>query len=139
MKTQSPPELVIQLRADPEQFSDVRRAVAAHLRSWGHPALVDAAQLCVTEILANVHRHVAVPECEVRLWVPAEESGAVQVSVADRSPVLPVPCAEPDWEAESGRGMFLIAATADRWGTSPTRGGKLVWVRLAGTGPRSAE
>ncbi|MEB8340939.1 ATP-binding protein [Streptomyces endophyticus] len=132
MKTQSPPEVVIQLRAEPAQFSDVRRTVATHLRAWGHPALVDAAQLCVTEILANVHRHVAVPECEVRLRVLAE-AGAVQVSVADRSPVLPVPCAEPDWEAESGRGMFLIAATADRWGVLPTRGGKLVWARLAGS------
>ncbi|MGY0486124.1 ATP-binding protein [Streptomyces sp. WG-D5] len=136
MKTQSPPEVVIQLRADPEQFSDVRRTVATHLRAWGHPALVDAAQLCVTEILANVHRHVAVPECEVRLRV-LPEADAVQVSVADRSPVLPVPRAEPDWAAESGRGMFLIAAAADRWGALPTREGKFVWVRLAGPAPRS--
>ncbi|MFJ9129469.1 ATP-binding protein [Streptomyces sp. NPDC102340] len=133
MKTQSPPEVVIQLRADPERFSDVRRTVATHLGAWGHLALVDAAQLCVTEILANVHRHVAVPECEVRLRVlPEAEGGAVQVSVADRSPVLPVLCTEPDWGAESGRGMFLIAAAADLWGTMPTRDGKLVWARLAG-------
>src|SRR4051794_27485572 len=109
MKTQSPPEVVLQLRADPEQFSDVRRVVAAHLRAWGHTAFVDAALLCVTEILANVHRHVSAPECELRLRVLPEEGGAVQLSVADRSPVLPVLCTEPDWEAECGRGMFLIA------------------------------
>ncbi|WP_306323675.1 MULTISPECIES: ATP-binding protein [unclassified Streptomyces] len=138
MKTQTPPEVVLQLRADPEQFAAVRHTIASRLRAWGHPTVVDAAQLCVTEILANVHRHVTDLACEVRLRVLAEEGGAVQVSVADRSPTLPVLCTEPDWEAESGRGMFLIAAAADLWGTMPTRDGKVVWARLAGPGPRSA-
>ncbi|MEV5611000.1 ATP-binding protein [Streptomyces sp. NPDC052225] len=84
-----------------------------------------------------MHRHVAVPEREVRLRALPED-GAVQVSVADRSPALPMPHAEPDWEAECGRGMFLIAATADLWGVLPTRDGKLVWALLTEPGPRSA-
>jgi hypothetical protein len=128
MHTQSPPELVLQLRAEPAHFASVRRVVRAQLCDWGHPELVDAAVLCVTEILANVHRHVAEPECELRLRELPE--GGVRLSVGDRSPVLPVWYTEPDWDTERGRGVFLIASVSDVWGVTPRRGGKQVWAQL---------
>ncbi len=132
MDSESPPDLgswerySLQLRADPVQFGAIRRIVSAHLRLWHHESLVAAATVCVTEMLSNVHRHVQMPECELALvHVP----GGVRVSVRDLSYVLPV-ASEPDWCAESGRGLFLLAHTAELWGTMPTATGKTVWVLL---------
>jgi hypothetical protein len=47
--------------------------------------------------------------------------------VADPSPRLPEP-KEPDYLAESGRGLHVIDALSDRWGsTVPTDADKVVW------------
>jgi hypothetical protein len=129
MHTQSPPEVVLQLLAEPERFAAVRRVVGAQLRDWGYAELVDAAAVCVTEILANVHRHVESPECELRLR-KLPEGGGVRMSVGDHSPVLPVWHPRPDWDTETGRGMCLIASMADVWGVTPRQGGKRVWVEF---------
>ncbi|KKD08260.1 hypothetical protein TN53_08415 [Streptomyces sp. WM6386] len=111
-----------------EGFAAVRDMVRTQLRDWGYSGLVDAAAVCVTEILANVHRHVESPECELTLRRLPD--GGVRVAVRDHSPVLPVWCTEPDWETESGRGIFLIASVSDVWGVTPRNGGKQVWAQL---------
>ncbi|MFJ5305834.1 ATP-binding protein [Streptomyces sp. NPDC088350] len=131
MHTQSPPEVVLQLLAEPEGFAAARQVVRDQLAAWGYPELADAATLCVTEMLANVHRHVLdSPECELRLSTLTE--GGVRVAVSDRSPELPVWYTEPDWDTESGRGVFLIASMADQWGVTPRQGrrGKRVWAEF---------
>lgn len=130
MHTQSPPEVVLQLLAEPEGFAAARQTVREQLTAWGYPELADAATLCVTEMLTNVHRHVKSPECELRLRVLPE--GGVRVAVADRSPELPVWYTEPDWDTESGRGIFLIASVASQWGVTPRQGrrGKQVWAEF---------
>jgi hypothetical protein len=51
----------------------------------------------------------------------------VLCAVADPSPRRPQP-KEPDYLAESGRGLHVIDALSDRWGsTVPTDAGKVVW------------
>nr|WSY55487.1 ATP-binding protein [Streptomyces sp. NBC_00886] len=54
------------------------------------------------------------------------------MAVADRSPILPAWYTEPDWDTESGRGIFLIASVADQWGVTPRQGrrGKQVWAEF---------
>ncbi|WOX09148.1 ATP-binding protein [Streptomyces sp. N50] len=130
MHTESPPEVVLQLLAEPEGFADARQVVREQLTAWGYPEFADAATLCATEMLANVHRHVKSPECELRLRTLPE--GGVRVAVADRSPELPVWYTEPDWDTESGRGIFLIASVASQWGVTPRQGrrGKQVWAEF---------
>ncbi|WP_328677507.1 ATP-binding protein [Streptomyces sp. NBC_00322] len=56
--------------------------------------------------------------------------GGVQVYVGGRSPVRPVWYTEPDWDTESGRGIFLIAFVADLWDVTPRNGGKRVWAQF---------
>ncbi|NBE93371.1 ATP-binding protein, partial [Nonomuraea sp. K271] len=36
----------------------------------------------------------------------------------------------PDFFAESGRGLFLVEAQADRWGAVQHKNGKYVWFTL---------
>jgi anti-sigma regulatory factor (Ser/Thr protein kinase) len=50
----------------------------------------------------------------------------VIVEVFDNGRRMPHPrVAEPD--AESGRGLHLVAKIADRWGARPVHAGKVVW------------
>jgi len=115
-----------ELTVGPESLGRVRRIVAALLRHWRLGALADSALVCVTELLANVSRHVVPGECVLLL---EDTSSGVRIVVSDSSARLPV-VREPDWSAESGRGMLLISTVAARWGATPTCEGKDVWVEL---------
>ncbi|WP_172387959.1 ATP-binding protein [Streptomyces sp. MNP-20] len=115
-----------QLTAEPAQIGRARRIVAALLRYWGWGKVIDPALLCMTELLANVHRHTCSRECDLLLEASPL---AVRIVVSDDCKSLPV-VREVDPLAEDGRGMLLIAATADGWGAVPTPTGKSVWVEL---------
>ncbi|WP_405908921.1 MULTISPECIES: ATP-binding protein [unclassified Streptomyces] len=101
----------------------VRRIVRAYLRHWGMPDLTDPVGLAITELLANVLRHVPDRNCELLvLWQPY----GVRVEVSDSSADLPTVSA-PDNDSEGGRGLVLVEAMTDEWGVEPTGGGKTVW------------
>lgn len=127
MTLESPPRTATRLTADPACLAAVREALRDQLRAWGRAELADAAALCVTEILANVHRHAGSPDCELTLDRLPE---GVRAAVSDGSQKLPVLRPFPDWTEERGRGLHLIAATAYRWGSTLTPTGKSVWVEL---------
>lgn len=116
----------LRLRAEPRGFAVVRRQVRAQLLRWDREDLTYSAAMCVTELLSNVHKHVASPECELTLL--AIEDG-VRAAVADGDPRLPV-AGEPDFRAESGRGLFLLSQMVDDWGAEATSDGKQVWFEL---------
>jgi hypothetical protein len=60
----------------------------------------------------------------------------VRIEVWDRAPDLPR-MREPDWEAEHGRGLFLVhQLTGGRWGCRTVDGAKCVWAELAAGGDR---
>jgi len=65
----------------------------------------------------------------------------VRIEVHDSSP-LPLPSwppgHDPDADDESGRGLTVVAALAERWGWRPEPFGKVVWCELAIT-PGHAE
>ena len=48
------------------------------------------------------------------------------VKVCDESGVLPHPANLPEWDSESGRGLFLLEALSDRWGAKQRSTGKFV-------------
>lgn len=101
----------------------VRRIVRAYLRYWEMPELTDPVGLAITELLANVLRHV--PDRRCRLLVLRQPYG-VRVEVSDSSAVLPA-VAAPTSDSEGGRGLVLVEAMADEWGVEPTGEGKTVW------------
>jgi anti-sigma regulatory factor (Ser/Thr protein kinase) len=108
----------------------VRRIVRALLQAWALPGLVDAAELVVTELLSNVYRHVPDRRC-VAVLARAEDGDGVWLAVRDcAAGSLPrVRYAAPT--DESGRGLALIEAVADKWGVEPDPGGgKTVWCEL---------
>lgn len=105
----------------------VRRIVRAHLGEWGLDEMSDAVELGVTELLANVVRHVPDRRCTLLLLRQADGAG-VRVEVTDGNSRLPLRAARVDDDAECGRGLVLLDAVADRWGAVPgAEGGKTVW------------
>jgi anti-sigma regulatory factor (Ser/Thr protein kinase) len=107
----------------------IRAIARSLLAEWEMTGLTDAVELGVTELVANVVRHVRDRRCEVLVL---RTPGGVRVEVTDGCGRLPVCPAEPEPDAESGRGLLLLDAVADKWGVD-TRGGagKTVWFECA--------
>lgn len=103
----------------------VRRIVRTYLNDWEMAELVDAVELGVTELLANVVRHVPGRRCTLLLL---KQTAGVRVEVGDGSTQLPVVRDRSEPEAERGRGLVLLDAVVDKWGVGPrVQGGKTVW------------
>jgi anti-sigma regulatory factor (Ser/Thr protein kinase) len=105
--------------------SAAMRQCAAELLD-GQPAeTVQDVLLVITELIDNVVQHTGGGgELHLR-----REDATVWVEVHDHSRVFPqVQPADP--RRPGGRGLLLVAAVTDRWGSEPTPTGKLVWARL---------
>ncbi|MFI7273259.1 ATP-binding protein [Streptomyces sp. NPDC049879] len=101
-----------------------RWTLALVLRSWGaSEAAVEVARMGLSELLANVVRHVDDPRCRLSAVL---DGARVRVLVEDRSPCVPK-FAEPAWDAESGRGLWMLSAMCQDFGCEPETGGKTMW------------
>jgi anti-sigma regulatory factor (Ser/Thr protein kinase) len=82
--------------------------------------------LLLSEVVSNAVRHAG----GERLRVEVTVDGVVEASVYDGSPDLPVP--RPAGPADvGGRGLLLMEALADRWGSETLSQGKRVWFQIA--------
>jgi anti-sigma regulatory factor (Ser/Thr protein kinase) len=125
------PQYRLVLTAGEHSAGHIRRIVRSLLGEWGLSCLSDAAELGVTELVANVVRHVPDRRCVVLVLRLA--SGGVRVEVADGSPRLPCPSAGLSMDSEDGRGLLLLDAVVDKWGVGPrSEGGKTVWFECRG-------
>ncbi|MFJ8542023.1 ATP-binding protein [Streptomyces sp. NPDC093586] len=105
----------------------LRRILRLYLVRSGLSDVTEAAELALTELVANVVRHVPDRRCRVCLLL---RPGGVRVEVADHCPELPVRAAEDGiGESEGGRGLVIVDAVTDRWGVTvrPDGRGKTVW------------
>ncbi|CAM3052170.1 ATP-binding protein [Streptomyces albus] len=100
--------------------------IAARALGADHDA-VHVARLGVTELLGNVCKHVAEPQCQL---VVAVEGEVLCVRLFDRSHEAPR-VTTPDHLAESGRGLWLLRELAFDIGYTLTTGGKWVWLHCA--------
>ncbi|MFC9742273.1 ATP-binding protein [Streptomyces noursei] len=126
------------LSADGKAASEARRFTGATLDGWNLKPLVDNAVLIVSELLSNALRYGLVkPDGQPRgaaphpLWVGLLRCrDIVLCTVFDHSSDVPV-LREPDYFAQSGRGLHIIDCLSSSWGwTTPTAAGKAVWAAL---------
>ncbi|MET9377112.1 ATP-binding protein [Streptomyces sp. NPDC003035] len=101
----------------------MRRILRMFLTRWDLAHLTDAAELALTELVANVVRHVPGRRCTVLIL---REPHALRVEVTDTTPG-PLYAKAADPLAETGRGLTLVEAVTDRWGVEPSADGKTVW------------
>ncbi|SDC65786.1 Histidine kinase-like ATPase domain-containing protein [Streptomyces prasinopilosus] len=106
------------------------------LRGWGLPD--EAAGHVVAELAANAATHGRLPGRSFRLTLYAV-GATLRIEVTDtRGDRLPER-QDPDGGAESGRGLLLVEALADRWGVSEGRfPRKTVWAELRLAPPEPA-
>lgn len=112
--------------AELESAAAARRFAASVLASWRCDALVESAQLLISELVVNAVLH-AESAVTVRLSL---RPGTLRVEVADTSSAPPQP-REVDAAAVTGRGLLIVDAVASSWGVEPTDDGKSVWFELA--------
>ena len=122
---------------DTKSVGTARDFCLSTMQRWGVRDRSDDMAVVVSELLTNALRH-GVPQAPARAGAAAPSRWPVRLglvqpghfvlcAVADPSPRLPEP-KEPDYLAESGRGLHVISALSDRWGcTAPTEAGKVVW------------
>ncbi|MFD4950644.1 SpoIIE family protein phosphatase [Streptomyces sp. NPDC058451] len=100
---------------------DVRAAVSRRLVEWGLEELTFATELILSELVTNAIRYGAEP---IRVRVLCDRSLICEVfDSSSTSPHLRY-AASTD---EGGRGLFLVAQLAERWGTRYTTTGKAIW------------
>ncbi|MFJ8665585.1 ATP-binding protein [Streptomyces sp. NPDC093600] len=101
----------------------MRRILRVFLTRWGMERVTDPAQLALTELVANVVRHVPGRRCTVLIL---REPFGLRVEIADAVPgtVVAKPAGVLD---EGGRGLVLVEAVTDRWGVVESGEGKTVW------------
>ncbi|MGP3918968.1 SpoIIE family protein phosphatase [Nonomuraea sp. 10N515B] len=110
-----------ELSADPENVSKVRGAVTEQLGRWGLEELEFTTELVVSELVTNAIRYAKAP-IEVRLL----RDSTLICEVSDCSSTSPRMRRAATTD-EGGRGLFLVAQLASRWGTRYTASGKVLW------------
>lgn len=104
-----------------------RKLVAAALPGWGLAALVADAEQVVSELVTNAIRHAPGP-ASYRLELAAH-ADRLRIYVADDSPARPI-VAQRRSHLGHGRGLWIVQALADGWGSEEHDGGKRVWADL---------
>lgn len=113
-----------EVRPDPSDVSRVRRAGAAQLAAWGLENVSFTAELILSELITNAIRYGTAP---IRVRLLRDRTLICEVSDgSSTSPHLRY-AATTD---EGGRGLFLVAQYAERWGTRYTERGKVIWAEL---------
>ncbi|MFG3015546.1 ATP-binding protein [Streptomyces cinerochromogenes] len=124
--------LEFELLATPKAAPDLRH----HLRDHGFDV-----RLCATELLTNVIDHLGEgTPVTVRVIGTAASEGRTRIEVTDPEPrVSPVLMSATETE-ESGRGLALVDALAERWGVERGPDRKTVWCELRDcSGERGAD
>lgn len=148
-------EATCALRPQHESVKTARSHTRATLLSWGMEQLYDSMILVVSELVTNALRHGLLlgddmnsedsrdgedgrdragaplvpeldPEGEIQLRLLWKGSH-VLCAVSDPSSEVPTR-KEPDFIAETGRGLHVVESCSCKWGWAPLdQGGKVVW------------
>jgi serine phosphatase RsbU (regulator of sigma subunit)/PAS domain-containing protein len=109
------------LPEDPQAARAARQHVAEQLAEWDLEELALNTELLASELVANVIRHAKGP-LQLRLL----RSRSLICEVFDGSLTTPR-IRRASWTDEGGRGLQLVAALCDRWGTRYMSTGKSIW------------
>src|SRR3954449_2736902 len=115
------------LPPEPESAARARRFISELCRATRLSAeICDTASLLVSELVTNAVIHGRT-SATIEVHRPP---GTLRVAVRDDNPQLPPLGDKPTLDAESGRGLMIVSALADRWGVEQGFDGKAIWFEL---------
>ncbi|MGW0824537.1 SpoIIE family protein phosphatase [Streptomyces sp. NPDC002845] len=117
------------LPEDPKAAGQARRHVREQLAAWGLDDLTPTTELLASELVGNVVRHARGP-VRLRLLHGTE----LICEVFDGSLTMPRIRRATETD-EGGRGLQLVTALSQRWGTRYTPRGKCIWTEQPLPGP----
>lgn len=123
-------QLTLSVPATPTAVASVRHQAVEAIQGWEvdlDDEVVHTAELVISELVTNAVRYAGRGQVSLEVQLLA---AVLRVEVLDSSPVLPRP-GLPDEHSENGRGLFLVAALADRYAAEPTPTGKRCWAEIA--------
>ncbi|MFJ1898787.1 SpoIIE family protein phosphatase [Streptomyces sp. NPDC088115] len=107
---------------DPTTVSRIRAEAARVVNGWGLADATYTAELIISELVTNAIRYGSPP---IRLRLLHDDDTLI-CEVADGSSTAPH-VRQAATTDEGGRGLFIIARLAHRWGTRYTARGKVIW------------
>ncbi|MER6442623.1 SpoIIE family protein phosphatase [Streptomyces sp. NPDC001185] len=110
---------------DPAIVAGTRDHVSRQLAAWGLDDAIFTTELIVSELVTNAIRYAQSP---IQLRLILEESNLI-CEVLDGSTTTPHLRRARTFD-EGGRGLFIVAQLASRWGTRHSRHGKTIWAEL---------
>lgn len=120
------PRATLEVGAYATAVPNTRHFVEACLAGWGvDPDLVEVARLVASELVTNGLTHGSGP-LVIRLRLGPQH---LCLEVDDEGPSFPEPRTAED-DDEGGRGLLLVEALTDSWGTRPLDHGKSVWCMI---------
>jgi hypothetical protein len=125
----------VPLTAGPTAPGIARGQVRATIAAWDIPVDTSVAILLTSELVTNAVMHEA---GEAIKLVITCGYGQLGIDVHDTSCDLPVPVDGPP-DAETGRGLVLVASLSSSWGYYRTPTGKAVYFTLALAGSSGGE
>ncbi len=117
----------VSLPAGPAAAGRARGQVRATIEAWEVPVDASIAVLLTSELVTNAIRHAG---GDTITLVVSCAYGQLHVDVHDTSCSLPVPVDGPP-DAETGRGLVIVASLSSSWGYYRTPTGKAVYFTLA--------
>ncbi|MFB7504983.1 SpoIIE family protein phosphatase [Streptomyces broussonetiae] len=109
------------LPPDPAIVGQARSLTSTQLAAWDLEELAFTTELIVSELVTNAIRYGRAP-IQLRLI----RATTLVCEVSDASSTSPHMRQAADTD-ENGRGLFMIAQMADRWGTRHSLTGKTIW------------
>jgi anti-sigma regulatory factor (Ser/Thr protein kinase) len=111
-----------------EVVADTRHRIRALAeRVVGYGELSHDVELMAGELLDNAVQHGSGDKAHVRVTAGA---GVVRVEVRDCGSGPAQEAAKPELMSEHGRGLFIVASLATKWGISHTTGGTVAWFEV---------
>jgi len=120
----------IALRPNAKAPALARQYVVDTCTDWGVTRVAKLASLIASELVTNAVVHARTPA----LMALRLGNAMLDVSVRDNDPrpmYRPAPGLTGAHEGEHGRGLLILEAMADEWGSHPTADGKVVWATIS--------
>ncbi|MCF2533047.1 ATP-binding protein [Yinghuangia soli] len=117
--------LSLHLPATVEAVPRARHALRGSVRADIAAEPLDTLELLVSELVTNAVQHA--PQTSTVTVELLRTGRTLRIAVTDAGALLPRPRTPVQSADEHGRGLMLVEALAEDWGSRPVPGGKVVW------------